>query len=169
MGSIVASKYVVTAAHCVEDYDPKNPNDKVEVYVGSREFVSYRKVSVKKVVIKHDYEDFDDTQQLDYNDIAILELQQELDLRIFTPVCLPDYDFPMLNQSFQMWTFFSKNDGSRYLDVQNHTVIKTFDQAFVTTPAAKKGDSGGPFTYEKNKQHVLVGIAIGIVGDITVC
>ena len=142
MGSIVASRYVLTAAHCVNNFDPESPSDKVEVYMGYKEFASYnRKETVEKVIIKHNYKDFDDTQMLDYNDFALLELQQDLDIRIFTPICLPekvDGDYSLKNQTFPQWTFVYKNDGTRYLGAQNYTVIVDFDEALATIPSVKK-------------------------------
>ena len=109
-GTIVASKYVITAAHCMWEKDwtsKKNTHEKtpdqIAVRIGEHnrkregeEILPAEFVHVK-AIHKHpnffqERDGFHDKPTYGYllgYDIAILELERELDLTKFTPVCLP--------------------------------------------------------------------------------
>ena len=89
-GTIVASRYIITAAHCVSqinnntgEFIPALPYH-VTISVGllGSQNVPFKKVSVTKVSIHPQY------HYTGMNDVAILELSERLDLSIYTPACL---------------------------------------------------------------------------------
>ena len=117
-GSIVASKFVITAGHCVESYKQYLPRVKeygewirpyesheISVRVGDTNlnstdddnilyglygFKVARFINVKKIHRNTEWianPDGDD-KEVPY-DIAILELEEEVNLHILTPACLP--------------------------------------------------------------------------------
>ena len=84
----MASRYVVTAAHCVAQYnndmdEPLHANQ-VTVWVGlyGDTKVRHKKVGVSNVMVHSEY------FWTGMNDIAVLELSEGLDLNIYTPACM---------------------------------------------------------------------------------
>ena len=103
-GSIVATKYVITAAHCLyhEGFKTEKTVDEIAVRIGEhdRKQEGEEKLPADFVNIKTIHKhpkwglDKETSQKLPIEaisvyDIAILELERELDLTKFTPVCLP--------------------------------------------------------------------------------
>ena len=92
-GTLVASKYVITAAHCVDDGDTggrSKPAKQVIVSVGEHDKTKRgetnlpeKQVKVKRITLHHGY-----NRRGVSNDIAILELKEEVDLETYTPACL---------------------------------------------------------------------------------
>ena len=102
-GSIIATKYVITAAHCLyhEGFETMKTVDEIAVRIGEhdRKQEGEEKLPADFVNVKafhkHPKWGLDkETSKLPIEaisvyDIAILELERELDLTKFTPVCLP--------------------------------------------------------------------------------
>ena len=93
-GTLVASKYVITAAHCVWIKETKTwmEPSQLELVIGDH-YLNWGgeswlefKVAVTKIM---GHEDFNSTDN--DNDIAVLELARELDLTRYTPACLPRF------------------------------------------------------------------------------
>ena len=103
-GTLVSSKYVISAAHCVEDTKPseikagesfffksgiENIFD-IQVRIGDHDFNTIGEGSLPEMTIDvtsfTDHEDFFLTKN--GNDIAILELAEEVDLTTYTPACM---------------------------------------------------------------------------------
>ena len=93
-GALVASKYVVTAAHClyfdVDSNIPKVPSD-IKITLGEHDrsikeegILKEKTVGVAKIFRHEDY-----NPKNMFNDIAVLELSEDVDLETYTPVCLP--------------------------------------------------------------------------------
>ena len=93
-GALVASKYVVTAAHCLfldgAAKHPKNSSD-INITLGEHDrsikdegVLPEKTVGVDKIFRHEDY-----NPKNMFNDIAVLELSEDVDLETYTPVCLP--------------------------------------------------------------------------------
>ena len=93
-GALVASKYVVTASHClyfdVDSNIPKVPSD-IKITLGEHDrsikeegILKEKTVGVAKIFRHEDY-----NPKNMFNDIAVLELSEDVDLETYTPVCLP--------------------------------------------------------------------------------
>ena len=84
-GSIVASKYVVTAAHCfVFGGNPKNIY--IEFGYGTKSLPHHYQL-VTRVLLHPSYSSYDN--RIGHHDIALLQTSQHINLKLFTPVCLP--------------------------------------------------------------------------------
>ena len=86
-GTVIASRYVVTAAHCVQD----KAEFQIFVRVGEHDLRTAGEAEVERTVrVAHILLHANYTLRLgwDSNDIALLELAEELDLATHTPACL---------------------------------------------------------------------------------
>ena len=88
----MASKYVVTAAHCMF-YDNKPvPKSDIKVSIGDYNVSSTGETTIEKtigVANIFNHESYTTEGDLDFiNDITVLELEEELDLNTYTPACL---------------------------------------------------------------------------------
>ena len=87
-GTLVASKYVITAAHCMKG----KTADQMAVRIGDHELstdtepltLPPKTVNVKTITDHPDY----NQNIVDGYDISLLELEEELDLDVYTPACL---------------------------------------------------------------------------------
>ena len=106
-GTLIASKYVISAAHCMFEYDNSGlataatTADLIAIRIGDHNLdldgetsLTPKFVNVVKITNHPDY-----NQQIgqgsvisDGHDITILELEEELDMTIYTPSCLAESD-----------------------------------------------------------------------------
>ena len=94
-GTLIGAKHVMTAAHCTDGLDAENLN----VIVGDTDLGSLTEtlsftMAVKTIIQHEDYSPV-------MNDIAILELEEEIDLFAYPhikPICLPTQDKVYSNQ-----------------------------------------------------------------------
>ena len=101
-GSIIASKYVVTAAHCVIG------QQLVWVELGGFHPGDMKTIALVSRVIPHpEYDTFKSNTTFFKNDIALLETWFPIDLNIYTPVCLSNTN---ANENFD----FKIAEGSVY-------------------------------------------------------
>ena len=90
--TLVASKYVVTAAHCMfmDKYSIHNRTTsdvfvrlgELDLSVTGEESMQEKTINVTKIIRHENY------KRLTFNDIALLELAEEVDMKIFPPACM---------------------------------------------------------------------------------
>jgi len=181
-GSLVASKYVVTAAHCMFlDQDATQPvlAASVTVRLGEHDLSSttdttiLKDVKVKTIINHESYKPA--TGSLD-NDITVLELMEEVDLTTYTPACLAKTTDATTFDGKNAWVYGwgTISSGGAASSVLLEVELPVVDKATCETAMgpitggqicaggalnkdACQGDSGGPLTYESNGQHVLIG------------
>ena len=88
--ALIASRWVVAAAHCVYSDIPLATAD-LRVVVGeydssevNEEYLERRVVGVSLILLHYYYDPY-----TMHNDIALLRLDTVLDMNVYTPVCLP--------------------------------------------------------------------------------
>ena len=90
-GTLVASRYVVTAAHCVKEKGEILHLSAVWVRVGDHDLATTgetdveRTVAVSRIIVHHGYDDTTTD-----NDVALLHLAEHLDLATYTPACIAE-------------------------------------------------------------------------------
>ena len=110
------------------------------------------------------------------HDISILELEEEVDLNVYTPACLAEAaDFHTYDGKRVIaagWGF----NGTHHLDTPHEvelevyecnkkdTVLCTRDPSGDDAKGIGSGDSGGPITFKTGDQHVLIGDVSGGFG-----
>ena len=94
-GTLVASKYVVTAAHCMfSDQNAQQPltTSQVKVRIGDHDIaatgetsIAEKTIAVSKITNHPNYNPAGGSLN---NDITVLELAEAVDLNVYTPACL---------------------------------------------------------------------------------
>merc|ERR1711915_887646 len=173
-GALVASRWVVTAAHCVENYKTA---DEFKVVLGEHDLVlddenelPRRALDVEKFVIHPEY-DYDTID----NDIALLKLMDDVDLTPYTPVCLPNVGDDFEGKTAWVYGWGDNSSNQDYPDKLQELSVEIVSDAVckevhnypitdgmlcaggVKGEDACQGDSGGPLTVDVNGQHILVG------------
>ena len=102
-GTLVASKYVISAAHCMFEYDDNGivtaatTADQIAIRIGDHNLdldgetsLTAQFVNVIKITNHPDYNQQIGQESVisDGHDITILELEEDLDLNTYTPACL---------------------------------------------------------------------------------
>jgi len=105
-GTLVASNWVVTAAHCIVDAGTPNKDD-LTVLLGAFDFANDDDTKRKDVALEIDpivHEDYNNPNQLS-NDIALLKLAESVDLNMYTPACMAakDADYTGKNGRVYGW------------------------------------------------------------------
>ena len=110
-GTLVASKYVISAAHCfwIKETQTWIEPSKLQLILGEHFSLDHfmplepfeSVVDVAKIM---GHKGYDGSQRHD-NDIAVIELAKEVNLIIYTPACLPssNYDFAGETASVYGW------------------------------------------------------------------
>merc|ERR1711953_406981 len=184
-GTLVASKYVISAAHCMfTDQAQTIPvtTDQIKIRIGDHDLTSTGEGSLSEMTIdvtKYTNHESYNTLNSD-NDITIIELAQEVDLTTYTPACLAKTSdttaFDGKSALVYGWGTTSYG-GSSSLDkllevavpvVTKETCKAAMEPKYTITDGmlcaggvagqdSCQGDSGGPLTYKSGTQHVLIG------------
>ena len=187
-GTIISSRYVVTAAHCVTtDVGGKvvvDKLDEIRIAVGNPKYPKtwpWKGLEVTEVIVHEDYKMLESDA-----DVALLEISQSerLDLNIYSPACISqtsdtlrfDWDFSVAEAFSHMITgheivvetipikISSQHLCERYLSGYFRAEVLSPDTAFICGQSFGysnniiKGDSGGPLMMQENDQHILYGI-----------
>jgi len=187
-GTLVATNWVVTAAHCFFDPSTGQQNtfaDTMSVVIGEHkirkpngrvsdndEFDTLRKnLKIEKIIIHNKY-----NNRKSKNDIALLKLEENLDLSTYTPACLPSKGEDWTGEEGWVYGWGVESESasklSYYLRDVSVTVITNEDCAdnygnaisadmMCATKEDKdacQGDSGGPYTVDVSGRHYLAGV-----------
>merc|ERR1712042_310983 len=185
-GTVVASEWIVTAAHCLYE-DPEmtveTEAEDISIVLGEHdnsmegEEILPRKVVKVSKYIKHP--NWDTGSGTFDADIALLKLAEKVDLNTYTPACMANTgdDFVGKTAWVYGWGALSFGTGD-YPDKLQELSVKIVSQDVcqaahndlewtitdgmlcaggVTGQDSCQGDSGGPLTVDVNGQHHLVG------------
>jgi len=192
---LVASQFVVTAAHCVGP--PSSPAvllpGEVFVVLGEHDTASttetnLRKVvGVSKVIVSPIWNPFSQI-----GDLAVLKLEEAVDLEVYTPICLPAFTDTWMDGQNGLVTgwgaaIVSGNfvQPTKLQEVEAPIQTRDTCEAAFTAVGAPPGlvstgmvcagitgmqpcfgDSGGPLTTREENQHKLVGtVSFGICSN----
>jgi len=182
-GTLVASKYVVTAAHCMFfDQNAQQPltTAQVKVRIGDHDLaatgetsIAEKTIAVSKITNHPSYAPAGGSLN---NDITVLELAEAVDLNVYTPACLAQTsdEATFYGKTAQVYGWGTTSSGgaasSKLLEVDVPVVTPTqcatsmgpmeggqICAGGVSGKDSCQGDSGGPLSYESNGQHILIG------------
>merc|ERR1712227_766171 len=181
-GTLVASKYVITAAHCMfKDQDGLDPlfASNVTVRLGEHDlFLDTDTTIMKDVKVKPimNHENYKPATGSLNNDITVLELMEAVDINVYTPACLAQTSDTTTfdGKTAQVYGWGTTSSGGQSSSTLLEVSLPVVTNAQCATSmgliedgqicaggeAGKdscQGDSGGPMTYESGDQHILIG------------
>jgi secreted trypsin-like serine protease len=169
-GSVIGSRWIVTAAHCVQgpDGDPSKW-DRIEITAGDQSLEGQTTISrVATDVVCHAGFDYSYLA----NDIALIRLDEPLPREV-RPVTMDEYRRPSLSAGgiaqVAGWPVTGMKAGQTLLQTVALAVKKVEWPGYitVTSPAGQvegvcRGESGGPIVGVTNGQRQLAGVLSGI-------
>jgi len=180
---LISSKWLLTAAHCYHNLDNlvDYPREKLRVRIGNHNQFKTNDTGIEiireidKNILHPDYIKTDKD-----NDIALVKLKTEVDLMLYTPVCLPDLSQEFEGIAYVIGWGYTKPSSSVSDILQKvkmkirpsgkcqrqYTKAKITEGMFCAGRSNGKkdscrGDSGGPLTkrmIEYQGRHFLAGI-----------
>ncbi len=177
-GSLIASNWVLTAAHCVVDNNTGVVSDPLSLYalVGASNLLyDGQKITVKRIIVYPDY-----NHNTDDNDLALLELDFPTNV---TPISISVDDAPVnLLTTVVGWGELEDGSGTFPTDLYEvevpivsrsiceSTYGSDFTQNMICAGYSKgekdtcKSDSGGPLMGIQHGEYVQIGITSWGVG-----
>jgi len=169
-GSLITTRWVLTAAHCVENhYD-------YEVMLGGNEIKGRGTVVLNTTeTVRHPDYQHGRYADGDHNDLALLKLQRDIKVNEALPICLPKYDTTWQGTRRHTVTVLGwgqdkygeygrKQDKLKFVKIQtlpqtkcrNRLYGTNFDNKMICAGGGRKdacqGDSGGPMAF-RNKNN----------------
>merc|ERR1712048_299151 len=182
-GTLVASKYVVSAAHCMfmdQALTQARPLSELRIRIGEHDLTWAGEGSLTEVTIDVTKYTNHESFTMPNNDIVVIELAQEVDLTTYTPACMAKTSDTTTFDGKKAWVYgwgaLSYGTGE-YPDVLMELEVSVVTKETCSTALADfatindgmicaggvagqdscQGDSGGPLTYKSGEQHVLIG------------
>ena len=186
-GTLVASQYVITAAHCLLDGSEfgeiinRTVTD-FKVRLGEHDLNAKNESNIGEITISvsnifyHQTYNPNSLAHRRKGDISVLKLVKEVDLNIYTPACLAKTtdESTFDGKIAQVYGWGYKYDGGPKsnvllevgVEVVNNTQCSLFmgerDKGEICAGGvwgedACQFDSGGPLSFESNGQHILIG------------
>jgi len=173
-GSLIASQWVLTAAHCLVGVVATD----LAVLIGEHDLTDSSRIIVNVAEIFNNPSYNENTYQ---DDIALLKLETEVDLATYTPVCIPEYNVNYEGKSAFVYGWGTTTSGgstsvTQVLEAEVSVVQKTTCEtnyggssvildgmlcAAADGKDACQGDSGGPLSYaqtDASNRHVQIGV-----------
>merc|ERR1711971_1083551 len=177
-GSLIADQWVLTATHCTEEVDGELPS--IQVHLGDHDKGSNIEdtneivVPVSKILNHMDYGSASNGAPL--NDISLLKLRKKVDMRTYTPVCLPKEGSQYEGKKTWVYGWGTTDEGGSTSKILQKTQVEITGNeacseegygesitpqqicAYTEGTDACQGDSGGPLSYDNNCKHEQVGV-----------
>jgi len=189
-GTLVSSRWVVTAAHCIFS---QVSTSTLEVRMGEHKRSVTSESTITKdfnvdYILKHP--NYDNPRQ-NSNDIALLRLAEEADISVYIPACLPTLNQDFTGQNALLTGWGTTTEGGSSSDILQEldglpivsdsscgSSLSSYSSAYTgaITPDMLcaggnqgydgcQGDSGGPLVVEDNGgQDTLVGVVSWGIG-----
>jgi len=176
----VASKYVVSAAHCMftdQQLTQARPLSELKIRIGEHDLTTTGEGSLTEVTIDVTKYTNHESFSMPNNDIVVIELAQEVDLTTYTPACMAKTSDTTTFDGKKAWVYgwgaLSYGTG-QYPDVLMEVEVGVvtndvcsnaytgINDGMICAGGVEgedscQGDSGGPLTYKSGEQHVLIG------------
>jgi len=178
-GSLLASKFVLTAAHCLE----RKRAEGIVAVIGEHDLYSSGETELETrfhdvaKIILHEAYDFP------ANDIALVVLEEEVDITIYNTICppLPGAKFDGEDALVTGWGALEYDTGNYpdtlqevYLPVQTDDVcldhVSEAEDGGIICAGGElgkdscQGDSGGPLSVDSGAGFVQIGVVSGGIG-----
>lgn len=191
-GVIIAKRWILTAAHCVQNRSPSNFIVRIGEFHLHRHDYHSKDYSIEKIIIHEDYNGIikANTQTVNRADIALLKTRNDI---LFSehawPVCVPSSDVNFGGQQAVVVGWGKNNEKSDvYSDILQKAHLSIIDnkvcQSWYKTAGRKipihdqvicagyqdggrdacHGDSGGPLLYKLSDHWAVVGIVSTGIG-----
>ena len=185
---LIGNRFALTAAHCLYTMDKEEllPAESFAIVLGvhnraNRKEANRQHIRVSKVFVHGDF------NNNSLNDIALLKLEERMDLSVYSPACLPfTSEATLVGQNGHIYGWGDMGTEHTSTDVLQEALVPIIDNsrclermnqtegaigslllcAGGSTAGPCKGDSGGPLTVLNEKgAHVLEGIISRRIGE----
>ncbi|KAK5970401.1 Trypsin [Trichostrongylus colubriformis] len=180
-GSLISSRHILTAAHCVMSVHKKKMSlncmpryktahvkpQNVSAYVGTKCAPPERCQRPHQISEIHVHKKFDYCSKNSQHDLAILELKNDVTNKEAAPICLPSADLALAKEVQIAGSGIGSESGQNMLKVATLKFVERGrDRRTIRgkskTASGCLGDSGGPlFQLAKNGKYALVGVYSG--------
>jgi len=173
-GSLIADQWILTAAHCTAENENGNLPQSITVYLGDHDTWSTdtneKVLGVSKIINHASY-----NPNPPLNDIALLKLNEKVDMTKYTPVCLPKAGTTYVGNMADVYGWGTTSYGGNTANILQETKVEVITNqactnqgygsitekqicAYTEGTDSCQGDSGGPLTYNDSDKHKQIGV-----------